>query len=516
MIQGGEQCDDGNAVETDFCLSSCAVAVCGDGVVRDGFEVCDDGNIDNRDGCTGICQLAACGDGILRNDLAPEADGYEECDDGNGDAADGCNPSCLREYCGNGRLDPDEACDDGNGDDRDACRSNCVIAECGDGILRNDLQANQAGFEGCDDGNGVNTDACLNDCESARCGDGVIRADEEECDDGNEVENDGCDNGCREAFCGNGRVELEERCDDGNGENADGCLNNCTPATCGDGVVRGDVEPGVDAFEACDDGDDDNEDDCLVGCIEASCGDGFVLAGEEACDDGDVDNADGCMADCRLDEDFDLVADEDDNCPQVANDGQEDLDNDSLGDVCDDDRDGDGRANDQDCAPDDGDLFEDCATAGCSNVASFAREITPGLWACVHTENITSYELNNSMCAEGSTPATFDLVNANGLRKPTDAENDALFNWYRGLPIQGDNSTYIRTGQKRRGGCQPDAHGDIYVYSNHSNVSDVGGSWGDLFEGGHSCNNQTRSANNMGHALPGVICVAGEYQAPRP
>ena len=59
------------------------------------------------------------------------------------------------------RLDPNEACDDGNDEDRDACRSNCIIAECGDGVLRNDLEANQAGFEACDDGNGVNTDGCL-------------------------------------------------------------------------------------------------------------------------------------------------------------------------------------------------------------------------------------------------------------------------------------------------------------------------------------------------------------------
>jgi len=47
------------------------------------------------------------------------------------------------------------------------------------------------------------------------------------------------------------------------------------------------------------------------------------------------------------DGDEDGVADELDNCPQVRNDDQSDLDNDDSGDVCDEDIDGDGLTNDQ-------------------------------------------------------------------------------------------------------------------------------------------------------------------------
>ncbi len=53
------------------------------------------------------------------------------------------------------------------------------------------------------------------------------------------------------------------------------------------------------------------------------------------------------------DADTDGVPDTADNCSMVANPAQEDLDSDGLGDSCDPDRDGDGRENATDCAPDD-------------------------------------------------------------------------------------------------------------------------------------------------------------------
>ncbi|MEZ4449127.1 MAG: DUF4215 domain-containing protein [Nannocystaceae bacterium] len=45
QVQAGvEECDDGNAVDTDACLSTCVAAKCGDGQVQEGVEECDDGN----------------------------------------------------------------------------------------------------------------------------------------------------------------------------------------------------------------------------------------------------------------------------------------------------------------------------------------------------------------------------------------------------------------------------------------------------------------------------------------
>ena len=58
-------------------------------VEDEGYEGCDDGNDADEDGCTVACALAVCGDGIVRADIA--AGEGEACDDGNGEDTDGCN-----------------------------------------------------------------------------------------------------------------------------------------------------------------------------------------------------------------------------------------------------------------------------------------------------------------------------------------------------------------------------------------------------------------------------------------
>ncbi|MCA9714936.1 MAG: DUF4215 domain-containing protein, partial [Myxococcales bacterium] len=42
VVEGDEQCDDGNDVDEDDCTTACAPATCGDGFVWDGVEACDD------------------------------------------------------------------------------------------------------------------------------------------------------------------------------------------------------------------------------------------------------------------------------------------------------------------------------------------------------------------------------------------------------------------------------------------------------------------------------------------
>jgi cysteine-rich repeat protein len=57
VVEGSEQCDDGNLVETDECRNDCRLATCGDGQVYTGVEECDDGNTTPGDGCSGACRL---------------------------------------------------------------------------------------------------------------------------------------------------------------------------------------------------------------------------------------------------------------------------------------------------------------------------------------------------------------------------------------------------------------------------------------------------------------------------
>ena len=197
---------------------SCRVARCGDGVRRLdiqegglGYEACDDGNANQTDACLTTCVAAACGDGLLRRDLQPGEEGYEGCDDGNLANNDGCDSDCQVELCGNGQVDPGEDCDGEPLEHRrlhqrlhqrsvrgrhhrvdlqevikvtsvatatqrrPACTNSCTRARCGDGVARR-TSRRVKGYEACDDGNQSQTDACLNNCVVASCGDGHQRA----------------------------------------------------------------------------------------------------------------------------------------------------------------------------------------------------------------------------------------------------------------------------------------------------------------------------------------------------
>ncbi len=87
VVDGSEECDDGNDVATDGCTTLCTVNVCGDGYLYDGVEVCDEGT-GNGGGCSSAygstctacsttCHYTVssgdfCGDGVIN--------GHEFCD----------------------------------------------------------------------------------------------------------------------------------------------------------------------------------------------------------------------------------------------------------------------------------------------------------------------------------------------------------------------------------------------------------------------------------------------------
>jgi cysteine-rich repeat protein len=127
IVQLGEECDDGNLVNTDGCNNICLRPQCGNGLIELG-ENCDDNNLLNGDGCDDCCEFERCGNGRL--DFITK-DLKEECDDGNKIPGDGCSPCCKFEICGNHVIDPGEQCDDGNKNNGDGCDDCCRLEpEC--------------------------------------------------------------------------------------------------------------------------------------------------------------------------------------------------------------------------------------------------------------------------------------------------------------------------------------------------------------------------------------------------
>ena len=243
----GEECDDANTIDDDGCSSNCLVepvsqvgdgGTCGNANVEDlgyispwrnswieGAEECDDGNDINSDGCSAGCQNegSTLGGSVCGNsDLG---DG-EDCDDGNRRSGDGCSPECLREgsrpgplgVCGNGTAETDlgEDCDDGRMcANAAACVSNIDCAGIGDG------QCRPRSGDGC-------SQICLNE-GSYPCAEPLT------------------DLNC----CGNARLEAGEDCDGG-----EGCGLNClkigssayysSASYCGDGTVGTGEEAGCE------------------------------------------------------------------------------------------------------------------------------------------------------------------------------------------------------------------------------------------------------------------------------
>jgi len=219
----GEECDDGNSINSDTCTNLCTPTICGDGIVQNPnsasvAETCDDGNTNNTDSCNNSCQPTICGDGVVQQ---PNNNGQvEQCDDGNQNNSDGCNNTCQN-------VVTCYRCTDGNSDG-DACESRAFANECPLGWTSNSACENLAGGQ------------------------------------------------CPGPVCGNGQVESGEACDDGNSSNADTCNNLCQPTICGDGILQ---NPNSNSqSETCDDGNSNNADGCntlcqqIVTCYQCTSG----------------------------------------------------------------------------------------------------------------------------------------------------------------------------------------------------------------------------------------------------
>ena len=87
VVEGDEECDDGNSATTDLCID-CKTARCGDGQIAAGVEECDDGNTDDGDACNANCLM--CGTGSVTDPATGHCYRLVETAQDWNDAADDC------------------------------------------------------------------------------------------------------------------------------------------------------------------------------------------------------------------------------------------------------------------------------------------------------------------------------------------------------------------------------------------------------------------------------------------
>ncbi|SPD72508.1 exported hypothetical protein [uncultured Desulfobacterium sp.] len=347
---------DGVCVPDDLCPSDpdkVAPGACGCGTADTDTD--GDGTPDCSDGCPSDPNKVApgaCGCGIADTDT--DGDGTKDCNDGcpndpnkvtpgscgcgtadidsDGDGTPDCNDVCPSDpnkvapgACGCGTADTDSD-GDGTPDCSDGCPSDpnkVAPGSCGCGIADTDTDGD--GTADCKDG-------CPNDPNKVAPGScGCGTADTDTDGDGTADCKDGCPNDPYKVVpgaCGCGRVDTDTD-GDGTPDCNDSCPNDpnkVAPGACGCGRV--DTDTDGDGTPDCNDSCPNDPNKVAPGAC--GCGKADIDTDE----DGLLDCNDDCPLDPENDMDGDGVCGNLDNCPTVANPGQEDSDNDNIGNAC--------------------------------------------------------------------------------------------------------------------------------------------------------------------------------------
>lgn len=135
-LDPGEQCDDGNTIDTDACTGVCRDARCGDGAIQAGVEVCDGTNIgfancgnlgyapggNGFPGCASTCDafdLSRCGPAFTPTPVVPTMTATRTPTNTPTASPTATLPPSS---CGNGLLQPGETCV--------SCPVDCEVAAC--------------------------------------------------------------------------------------------------------------------------------------------------------------------------------------------------------------------------------------------------------------------------------------------------------------------------------------------------------------------------------------------------
>ena len=297
----------------------------------------------NRLSVLTLALLVGCGSQIELRTIQAEGDDPGECSDGADNDGDGAF-DCQDEDC----LGSAECCDDPDGDgicaEDDLCPAGDDTQDAdGDGTP-NACDPCPADVADDSDNDGV----CDSQDRCAGHSDYVDR-------DGDQVP-DGCDPCPDDAL------------DDSDGDGVCDRFDRCPAA---DDTLDADGDQVPDACDECpfdhpDDSDDDGVCDSDDQCVGAD-------DGEDADGDGVPDACDPCPLDALDDSDGDGSCDTDDTC--LGADDSLDLDGDDIPDACDEDQDGDGWLDGDDCAPRDaaihplaGDVYGDGLDPDCDHV----------------------------------------------------------------------------------------------------------------------------------------------------